>query len=69
MVLEVRVSIVSGFVVEGQNWTNPIVEGPKVDFFPCINYNGRSLQYRFVCSSSKISLIMLLTIDVDGVIL
>ena len=33
MVLEVRVSIVPGFVVEGQNWTNPIVEGPKVDFF------------------------------------
>ena len=33
MVLEIRVSIVSGFVVEGQNWTNPIVEGPKVDFF------------------------------------
>ena len=33
MVLEVRVSTVSSFVVEGQNWTNPIVEGPKVDFF------------------------------------
>ena len=53
MVLELRVSIVPSFVVEGQSWKNPIVEVSKIDFFLKINMKTSSHRERMECLSKQ----------------
>ena len=35
---------VNGFVTEGWNWTQPIVEGRKTDFFSIVNWHGKQIR-------------------------